>query len=157
MYNGSPELIYYLYKTYGEKLVKGVVPKGYNGTLENNPILFEFGKITSVYNKQKVEELMKNSNMPMTLTFGTYNRRYPIPCKNNFGFVCPENAKKTPCSAEIGGECIVLNFNPYSKGGVYDYHGDLHYSKKHSVLVVGWNDEKRIDRSYETTINKVMH
>ena len=153
MYNGSPELFYYLYKNYGEELIKGIVPKDYSGKLENNPIKLEITKLISLYNKDDVREMMRNTQLPMTLTFGTYDRRYAIPCENDFGYVCPENITKSPCPASIGGECNILDFNPYSKGGVYDYTDDLHYKKKHSVLVVGWNDEKRIDRSWGTSFH----
>ena len=155
-YNGSPELFYYLYQHFGEKLVKGIVPKGYNGSLDANPIKMEITKIISVYNKDDVTQLMKNTELPMTLTFGTFNRRFAIPCENDFGYVCPEGVERSPCPSSLGGECVILNFNPYSKSGIYDYVGDLHYLKKHSVLVVGWNDEKRVDRSWGSSFHNFV-
>ncbi|EDR27205.1 hypothetical protein, conserved [Entamoeba dispar SAW760] len=146
--NGSPELLYYLYELFGNELVKGISPRGYVSDLSKNPIKFDITGIHSVYTKSNVTKLMKDSGLPLTLSFGTFKRRYSVPCSNSFGYVCPNNLPKVPCPSSLGGDCVVLTFNPYSQSGVYDYLGDLHYNKKHSVLVVGWNDEKRIDRSW---------
>ncbi|KAL7713413.1 Uncharacterized protein QTN25_009077 [Entamoeba marina] len=146
--NGSPELFYYLYTELGDDFVKALSPIGYSEDLSKNPISFEVESVGSFYTRAKLKSLMSETGLPATLSFGRYLRRYSVPCNNSIGYTCPDSLTKVSCPSEIGGDCVSYTFKEYSNSGVYDYVGDLHYNTKHSVLVVGYNDEKRIDRSW---------
>ncbi|ELP94046.1 hypothetical protein EIN_183030 [Entamoeba invadens IP1] len=154
--SGSPELLFYLSKIFGDKLNPAVAPSGYIENPSSSPIKFQVNGINSVYNDFKLRILMAETGLPFTLNFGVFKRRYYIPCTNSIGYTCPDSLTKIPCPTSSDGLCVSFSYNPYSQSGVYDFIGQLHYTDKHSVLVVGWNDEKRIDRSWGSDLHNFV-
>ncbi|EKE40799.1 papain family cysteine protease domain containing protein [Entamoeba nuttalli P19] len=117
-----------------------------NKTLESNPVQFTVNNITTVYSISDVKNLLVNTKLPVTWTHGLYNKVFRTKCSRLSDQT--KNAdcvnKRIPCEGDY---CYEIEISSFDNNGVFDITGKSYISGVHSMLIVGWNDDFRINRN----------
>ncbi|ELP88240.1 hypothetical protein EIN_225730 [Entamoeba invadens IP1] len=116
--------------------------------LKTNPIKFIVNNITTAYSIQDIKTLLVNTKLPVTWTHGVFNKVYRTKCSrldnqgvNNDDCV----SKRFPCGDNE--YCYEIEVSSFDNNGVFDITGKSYVSSVRSMLIVGYNDDFRINRN----------
>eukprot|EP00727_Mastigamoeba_balamuthi_P011556 m51a1_g7022 hypothetical protein (553) ;mRNA; r:44179-46497 len=150
--DGEPEWLYYM----GSKVAPYVLPTAvcsYAPTESGEMACDGFDKavksIQSVYTIDEIKQLLYEKQVALAWSHATFKSTYSIPCDDNQTTVYHTQQCITcahPCSTSSTGCCAEMVLKGYKTGqGVFTLHKYPHISGGHAMLVVGWNDEFRVD------------
>eukprot|EP00727_Mastigamoeba_balamuthi_P004804 m51a1_g14321 hypothetical protein (517) ;mRNA; r:32123-34786 len=136
--DGRPEWLYYL----GEHVAPYVLPAA------TNPLAMRVRGVEAAYTVDSIKRLLYSKQVALTWSHAIFQATYTIPCDDphtalNASAQC--RACAHPCSASGDGCCAEMVLKGYSAQGVFGLHRWPHRSGGHAMLVVGWNDEFRVD------------
>lgn len=114
--------------------------------LKTNPVRFHVDSIKTVYSIADVKEMLISTGLPVTWTHGVYNKVYRTKCSrlNNPDANEDCKEKRIPCDGEY---CYEIEVSSFDNNGVFDITAKSYIGGVHSMLIVGWNDDFRINRN----------
>eukprot|EP00727_Mastigamoeba_balamuthi_P011557 m51a1_g7023 hypothetical protein (562) ;mRNA; r:47042-49335 len=160
--DGEPEWLYYM----GSKVAPYVLPTavcpytptddgeltcdGIDKAVSTNPISFKarVKSVQSVYTIDDIKQLLYEKQVALAWSHAVFDATYSIPCDDNQTTVYHTQQCITcahPCSTSSTGCCAEMVLNGYTKQGVFGLHKYPHVSGGHAMMVVGWNDNFRVD------------
>eukprot|EP00727_Mastigamoeba_balamuthi_P011060 m51a1_g6577 hypothetical protein (483) ;mRNA; r:198109-203682 len=149
--DGEPEWLYYM----GSKVTPYVLPTAVcpytptgNGELTCDGIDDAVKSVQSVHTIDAIKRLLYEKQVALAWSHAVFLATYSIPCDDNKTTVYHTQQClhcSHPCSTSSTGCCAEIVLNGYNKQGVFGLHKYPHISGGHAMLVVGWNDEFRVD------------
>ena len=117
-----------------------------NQKLEKNPIEFTIDNITSVYTIADIKKLMIETQLPVTWSHSVFNKVYKTKCSQlkNQSVIQQCVDKSMPCGDDY---CYEIMTSSYDNNGVFDLTGKVYAGGGHSMAIVGWNDDFRVNRN----------
>ncbi|EAL50093.1 papain family cysteine protease domain containing protein [Entamoeba histolytica HM-1:IMSS-B] len=127
--------------------------------MATNPLNFTIKSIKTMYSVDEIKQTMYEHKSPISYGLATVQKAYYFECnEQNPQYkekVCTEC--EFPCYAAASGEyirddsnaktcCSRVGMAAYSNDGIFDLHGEVMGSGGHAMIIVGWNDEFRVDR-----------
>eukprot|EP01107_Rhizomastix_libera_P017462 TRINITY_DN828_c0_g1_i1.p1 TRINITY_DN828_c0_g1~~TRINITY_DN828_c0_g1_i1.p1 ORF type:complete len:647 (+),score=128.92 TRINITY_DN828_c0_g1_i1:270-1943(+) len=114
-------------------------------SLEKNPVSFEVTSLESAYSIDGMKRLLLQHHVPLAWSHIIASHTYMVPCSDNNSAMANTDICKTcahPCPA---GCCAVYITKSYDNSGRFTLHGKPYFSGGHAMLLVGYNDEFRVD------------
>jgi hypothetical protein len=155
--DGEPEWLYYM----NEKITTYVMPEGvcpYSPKHDNelkcdgideakdkNPIKLKIKSLQSAYTIDAIKRLLYEKQVALAWSHAIYSTTYVVPCNDPRNTVAhTEQCTKCfhPCAS---GCCAEIQMSGYTNQGVFNLHNYPHIGGGHAMLVVGWNDDFRVD------------
>ena len=117
-----------------------------NETIKKNPITYHIHNITSVYTVSEIKRLLIDIGLPVTWSHGVFNRVYTAKCSQlkNQSVVQDCVDKRMPCGDDY---CYEIMTSSYDNNGIFDMTGKSYVGGGHSMAIVGWNDDFRVNRN----------
>ncbi|KAL7716023.1 Papain family cysteine protease domain containing protein [Entamoeba marina] len=114
--------------------------------LNDNPVRFTVNNITTVYSIRDIKITLLETDLPLTWSHGIFNKVYQTECSRLSDPSQNEDcaSKRIPCGDDY---CYEIEVSAYDKSGVFDMTGKTYISGTHSMMIVGWNDDLRINRN----------
>eukprot|EP00727_Mastigamoeba_balamuthi_P008540 m51a1_g4308 hypothetical protein (869) ;mRNA; f:34648-38484 len=158
--DGRPEWLYYV----GPKVRQYILPTavcpysptedrelecaGLGAATRANPVSLRIRGVESAHTVDSIKRLLLEKQTALPWDHAIYDATYTIPCSDrrtglHNSSQCAQCAH--PCRESSDGCCARLVLPGYTNEGVFSLHGWPVAAGGHAMLVVGWNDELRVD------------
>jgi len=126
--------------------------------LKETPISFTVDEIESVYTISAMKSLLYKHKVPLGWSHAVFQRTYTVPCDDPNTNVyatsqCTAPVCAHPCTISSDGCCAELIIPGYTNEGIFQLENQAYQSGGHAMLLVGWNDEYRVDRGVFGQLN----
>ncbi|ELP93579.1 hypothetical protein EIN_062740 [Entamoeba invadens IP1] len=132
--------------------------------IATNPIDFKIKDIKTMYSINEIKKTMFEHQGPISYGLATVQKSYYFEC-NEYNpdvntsvcttceFPCYQAASGLYVQDTTGEKCCTrIGLASYSNDAVFDLHGEVMGSGGHAMVIVGWNDEFRVDRDQSTYV-----
>jgi len=172
--DGEPEMLYY----FGEPVQK-VLPEtacpyvedekecpDRENKLKSNPISFKVKSIESAYSISSIKQLLLKHQLPLTWSNSISEQTFYILCNSKEGLPDTKICKEClfPVSSSVTPDengnydpasCYTLyTTNSYDNEGHFTLHGKPFLAGGHGLLLVGYNDNYRINTGSQTNLDE---
>lgn len=119
---------------------------GRDDALNDNPLSFTVKSIKTVYTIQAIKSLLYEKQIPIGWSHAVFERTYTVACNDPNSYLSGTSQCQNcahPCSY---GCCAELIIPGYTQEGVFQLDHQPYAAGGHAMLLVGWNDELRVDQ-----------